>query len=1796
MSVPNPRLNTPANLVELLRLRAAEDPTKVAYTHLLEGEFSEVNVTYEQLDLHSRAIAARLQSEFEPGSRALLLFPTGPDYIAAYFGCLYAGMIAVPVFPPSRKHRSRSQQRLLAIIRDARPVVGLTTTSYVEKGKGTFLSDGDLDSLKLIAVDKFRSVSDARWQEPSIRPDTVAFLQYTSGSIAEPKGVMVSHGNILHNERMIQVACDHTSKSDFVGWLPLYHDMGLIGNVLQPLYLGSRSILMPPTAFLEKPVRWLEAISRYRAETSGGPNFAYELCIQKIGSDDRLKLDLSTWRIAFNGAEPVHHETMSRFAAAFKSAGFRAKSFFPCYGLAESTLMVSGSCNRSDPGFRNLDSRALRQRRVKHSRETEESVQTVVSCGVPVADMHVLIVDQTTLKPCVPDEIGEIWISGPAVAQGYWMRPDFSEETFGARLPGCSARFLRSGDLGFISDGELFVTSRLKDLIIIRGQNYHPADIEWTARSTETGLDLGATAAFSVEMDGLERLVVVQEVQRAAEQSLSLLCDVIRRQIAEIHEINTYAVVLTRRGIVPKTSSGKVQRLVCRNQFLSGELDVLAASVLEDANEDSSQNLIPDVTRPEFAALPSSQRVLLIAEFLKREIAQVGQIPLDHISLKDQAFTKLGLDSLAAIELNCRISKKLAISLPLATLIEAASLMELAAVILDNLVPAFTSPLIGTLSPISNRQPLSQMQQALWYLQQVAPHSSAYNLGQAFRIEGPADILRLRKCIFEIVDRHPALRCTYGTSDQFIHPSSEAFQLEEETVQSCNSPEFLEKLRKEINRPINLATGPVFRAVFFTSHSGDDVFLFVVHHISVDLWSFGIVLRDLERLYCANPGERPVPLPPIDYDLGDYARVEKAILGGARGVDLHRYWHDYLSGELPALDLPIDLLRPTLQSFKGAEHHFKIESSIIDRLKSISREHGVTLYMVLLAAYQILLYKYTHQNDILVGSVIATRSDARYENAVGNYTNTLVVRGRPIGNLRFEDYLEQTRIAVLGAVNHCDYPFSKLVEALHAVRDVSRHPLFQAQFTLQRVPARLHKALEQVAVGMEPVKLQLRDLTLKTIPLDQGVSRFDLMLMVAEAEEGLVALLNYDTSLFLESTTARLAGHWKNILLGITEDFAQPLFSFSLLSKEEKYELLVARNKTARQGMRFNCLHNLIEEQVKRTPDHICVTCGQQTMTFSELDKKSNQLAHYLRRLGVRPETTVALCFERSIEMVTGMLGVLKAGGVYVPLDPAYPAERLAHIVQESGTELVLTHCEAASRLPEKGPMKLLLDKDWHLVKNEDEGHLESGVCSQNLAYILYTSGSTGKPNGIMISHEAISNHMYWFQAEFCLNSDDRVLQKTSFSFDASVWEFYAPLMAGGCLVMAPPGALLHGFSLLKIMREEQITIVQVVPSVLKTVVTESALTLCIGLRMLFCGGEALAEDVCRRLAARSSAELINLYGPTEATIDATFWRGDTAGVSEISIGKPIDGAQVYVLDECGNSVPIGVLGELYIGGLGLARGYLNQPELSAQRFLPNPFCDTAGGRLYRTGDVVRWIETGDLQFIGRKDHQIKLMGHRIELKEIEAVLGEHPKVASSVVLVQENHKYTERIVAYVKGKTGHSLEGADLKEYLLHRIPKYMIPFHYVFVDEFPLTQNGKLDLKALRALEDGQQNGAGFIAPRTTLETVLAECWAEILEVRQVGVDDNFFELGGHSLLAARLISTLQAVFATSEPLLALFYENPTVSSFAVAITSKNSSVVGAERAAEIFQSVRRLSEDQVAELLALRDGARNMGSVPD
>ena len=1155
----------------------------------------------------------------------------------------------------------------------------------------------------------------------------------------------------------------------------------------------------------------------------------------------------------------------------------------------------------------------------------------------------------------------------------------------------------------------------------------------------------------------------------------------------------------------------------------------------------------------------SDRRKILVA-YLQEQIAKLLGIKPSEVE-EQQPLRYLGIDSLIAIKLRNRLRTDLSVDISAVKFMADASLTDLV-VVVSQLLNEFQ----GETSASDLRQkdnystpksyPLTYGQQGLWFLYKLAPQSAAYNIAFTARIRSDLNISALQRAFEKLIDRHPTLRTTFGQQD------GEPFQEVNRDPEVCfeivdastwDEEELMGRALAAYKHPFDLERGPLLRVNLFASSPQDHLFLLTIHHIVVDGFSCGILLDELRLLYESENTGKTISLDPIKWQYCDFVEWQEKMLKSSLGDSQWTYWQKQFAGELPVLNLPTDRPRPPSQSHEGASYSFEISKEITEQLRKLGKAEGVTLYVTLLSVFQVLLYHYTGQEDIIVGSPTEGRSQSKFTRTVGFFVNMLAIRVNLGGNPKFSELLSQVRQTVLDALTHQDYPSPLLIEGLHLNRDRSLLGLFRVSFNL--LP--LREMVPEYELSVSPKTTAKEDwggLCLEPFVIPQQEGQNDIVFDVIDRQESLLGILKYNTDLFDATTISRMAEHFQTLLEGVVADREQRISSLPLLKKEESDRLLLEWNDTQVEYPKDRCIHQLFEAQVELTPDAIAVGFKDRQLTYQQLNDRANRLACYLQKLGVGPEVLVGICVDRSLETIVGLLGILKAGGAYLALDPNYPQKRLNFMISDARISVLLTQQKLAGNFAVEEIPLVCLDRDWEIISQESESNLVNSVTPENLAYVVYTSGSTGTSKGVEIAHQSLVNAYQSWEKVYQLRSLTSHLQMASFSFDVFSGDMIRAVCSGGKLVLCPREWLLEPEKLYKLMLQEKIDIGEFVPAVLRNLVqylkkTKQDLHF---MRLLIVGSDSLYVKEYEEFKhfCGSNTRLINSYGVSEATIDSTYFETTKVDLSVdglVPIGRPFANTQTYILDSHLQPVPLGVLGELYIGGIGLARGYLNRPDLTKQKFIPNPFDKSK--LLYKTGDLARYLSDGNIEFLGRMDNQVKIRGYRIELGEIEAVISTHPEIREVVALAREDRGDNKYIVAYIVTRS-ESLTISEVRNFLKQKLPDYMVPSFVVILEALPLTPNGKIDRRALPAPDIEENRQIEFVAPCSDTEKAIASIFTSVLKLKRVGIHDNFFELGGHSLLATQVISRLQQTFNIEFPLRSLL-ESPTVEELANSIT---------------------------------------------
>ncbi|HST59365.1 MAG TPA: amino acid adenylation domain-containing protein, partial [Longimicrobium sp.] len=1322
-----------------------------------------------------------------------------------------------------------------------------------------------------------------------------------------------------------------------------------------------------------------------------------------------------------------------------------------------------------------------------------------VTIGRILSNSQAYVLDRA-LNPVPVGVPGELYLGGKGVTRGYLGRPSLTADRYVpdhiGGVPG--ARLYRSGDrVRWNPDGTLEYMGRLDEQVKIRGHRVELGEIESVLRRA-----------------GLSDCVVVA------------------REDAGETRLVAYVV----GGIDPETLRLAARRTLPEYMVPAAFVEMEALPLTPNGKLDRKALPAPQWAADEGAYVAPRTPAEEVLAGIWAEVLRVERVGVR------ESFFELGGHSLMATRVVSRIRAVFGVEMPLRVLFETPTVAQLAGRVEE--LRRAELPVLPPLVPVerTGALPLSFAQERLWFLDRLEPGSTAYNIPLAWRLDGALDEAALERALGEIVRRHEALRTVFREGDggaaQVVEPFT-GFALPVDDLSALPPAEreaaVERRTAEDAARPFDLGTGPLFRAALLRLGAQEHALLVCIHHIVSDAWSFGVLMRELSALYAAFARGDESPLAPLPVQYADFAAWQRHVLGGEALEGELAWWRERLAGAPALLELPADRPRPAVQSHRGATERVQLPVELLTSLQALGRGEGATLFMVLLSAFQVLLGKYSGSEDVVVGSPIAGRGRREVEELIGFFLNTLALRTELGGDPSFRQVLERVRETTLGAFEHQGVPFERLVEELQPERSLSHSPLFQVMFVLQET--------DQPFGGLAGLKV-------RGAGAETATSKFDLTLALATHSGGISAGLEYSTDLFDRATIVRMLAHFQRLLEQVAAHADVPLSRLALIGDEERRRVVREWNATEAEQTVVP-VHALFEAQADRTPDAVAVTHGEVSLTYRDLDARANRLARHLAALGVGVDGRVGLSLERGPEMMVAVLGILKAGAAYVPLDPAYPAERLAYMLENSAARVLITQQGLAETLPAGDAVVVRLDADAQAIGGQSAGRLALPVAPENLAYVIYTSGSTGRPKGVAMPHGALANLLAWQARDWSSPAPAVTLQFTSTSFDVSFQEIFSCWTAGGRLVLIGEEQRYDPAGLLEIVEREGVARL-FMPAVALHQLAEAGDERGLApstLREVVTAGEQLrVTEAMRRWMGALGAPLHNHYGPSEThVVTRLALAGDPASWPLLpSIGGPIANARTYVLDAALQPLPVGIPGELYLGGDGLARGYLNRPALTAERFVPDPFAPTPGARVYRTGDRARWLANGTLEFLGRADEQVKIRGFRVEPGEVEAVIATHPRVRKAVVVAREDVPGDRRLVAYVVVDGGVDVEA--LRSHVKGRLPEYMVPAAFVPLDALPLTPSGKV---ARRALPAPEYTGAEdrYVAPRTPVEEVLAGVWAEVLRVERVGVEESFFELGGHSLLATRVVSRIRAVFGVELPLRALF-EGPTAAELAVRV----------------------------------------------
>lgn len=1730
-------------LVSLLHEYAHTQSNQMACAFLENGDEETERLTYFELDARARSVAAKFQSLGLMGERVLLILPSGLRFIEAFLACLYAGATAVPL---ALFRSSRMAERMGIVLEDSKAtaIVGDAVSLCVISK--IFAETIRQNKLLLLDVDEIPKNSSEQWTVMVPDGEMTAFLQYTSGSTGRPKGVMVSHSNIMHNSWLINKLIPPNEPVRVISWLPHYHDMGLIGGILQPLYAGGALHLLPPKEFLRCPILWLKGMSRYRCTATGAPNFAYELCLRHVRPEQRDALDLSSMVAMFNGAEAVRPETVERFYDFFKSCGLRKEALTPCYGMAETTLLVTGKPPQTAPVIENFDKKCIDSGTASPCVPSAANKTRLVGCGAPAGDMDVVIVDPSTLTTIGDGQIGEIMVRGGSVAKGYWNKSEASRKAFVNTVFGHNGKYLQTGDLGFLHGGNLFITGRCKDLIIIRGRNIYPDDLEALAEHTCPELVTNGTVAIGVETDGEEQLMMFCEIDRVHRRKVdgASIAEAIRIAVFNSHELQIHTFGLCLQGALPKTSSGKIRRGTAKRLHIVGELKTIFLESNDAATGGAIRMALPD-----FTLIAEEDRAAMLSNYLQEMLAYKLRVPQEHLD-EQTPLAAVGLDSLLATQLAAMFESDLKVEIAFQDLAEA-SIGSLARTLVEKLRcrqfvvgrDEANPRAIPVPRYMHDPFPMTSIQQAYWL-----GRRSVFSLGNVathvyFELDChglDADLLSF--AWQRLIERHEMLRAVIlpdGTQKILEHvPEYHIAVNQFSGLEPDKKDEELSIIRDEMGHQVLSAENwPLFDIRISNLGNNQKRLHFSIDLLIADMASILLLCKELKTLYTFPHAI----LPDNRVSYRDYVLAENEFKRTEKYQTSRDYWLRRLP-ELPAAPhLPIAVSLNSIVTPKFTRRCFELTETEWTTIRNCAADCNVTPTSILLTAFADVLANWSSSPIFTLNLTFSRRLPVhdQIDNIVGDFTSLLPLAVDATSSMPFQDRALRMQKQLWSDLEH------RWADGVEILRDLNRR---------QNSHSSVLPIVFTSGIGMNTAGFDSNSL-LSLGQIGYSVSQTPQVWLdhqVIEKEGGL--FLSWDTvdSLFPKNLVNDMFNAYKAIVRRLIQDVAfrsQTLKHATPAAQIKNRDAVNATGAEIVQGVLFDPIY----EQVRHNPSRAAVICSGFTLSYEEMWQRAMCIANWLgQQDSVKPNTLVAVVMEKGWEQVVAVLGIQMAGAAYLPIDPDLPAKRRDLLIANGEARCILTQSrletiEFSDDLP-----KLSVDAcditDVAVEPPARKPHPE------DLAYVIYTSGSTGIPKGVMIEHVGAMNTIVDINKRFTVNENDRVLALSALNFDLSVYDIFGLLAAGGALVMPEHARRKDPQHWLELMEQHEITLWNSVPALL-----QMAVEYCLGLgcnippslRLVMLSGDWIPTDLPAKLRVIANhPRLISLGGATEASIWSIFYPIEEVAKdwSSIPYGKPLRNQTFHVLDDTWEPKPVWVPGELYIGGIGQARGYWGDEEKTRNSFVTNPI---TGERLYRTGDLGRYLPDGNIEFLGRKDFQVKISGYRIELGEIEAALKEHPKIKDTVVIATGDQKGEKHLVGYAVPAQGEKISQNEIQDFLRGKLVEYMIPGALMILDALPMTPNGKVDRKELPLPEQlPSKPEVTYVAPRNELEQTIASVLQKVLEIKRASIHDKFFNLGANSLHIVRIQNNLKKILKQDITVLDLF-ENTTISDLAQYLT---------------------------------------------
>ncbi|SFR72173.1 non-ribosomal peptide synthetase [Anaeromicropila populeti] len=1678
-----------SNLIALFINKAAEDKGIITY---INGELEEKRASIKELYKEAKELLHELQLKgIKPGDELVFQLADNESMVRAFWASILGGIIPIPLPVGVGEEQQSKVTNILKTL--THPHI-LTTQMVLTGLQGTLqenLQDKRFQSINdiIILMDDI-VLNNESCEIYQAEAQDVAMIQFSSGSTGMPKGVVLTHEMIISGVLAMESRADRNPDDVMLTWLPLSHTMGLIATHIYPIYFNVPLYVMPTELFLKNPMLWMKKTSEYKATMLFAPNFALNYFVSLFKEQYAQDWDLSSVKFIINGGEPVAKETCDIFLKMLEKYGMKSCVMTPSYGMSESASIITVSDIKRGFTYVNLDrDSVIIGQHVEeidlNNIENSSKKVTFVSVGTQVTNCMVKIYNDEGFE-LGEDIIGNIWVRGVNIFNEYYKQPEETKNAYSAE------GWFKTGDVGFVRDGELFITGRAKDIIFVNGKNYYPHDIEDVAE--KSGLihpgTVAACGVYNREIGTDDIIIFIQTKQNI--EAFTIMAEGMKKYLSRQMGLEIANVV--PMDMFPRTASGKIQKYKLVRMYEDNNFESVLGEMKNHICSDSVQ-----ATCFNESITPMEQQLIEMC----KEIVTSTTINIKEGLLEN------GFNSLKTSILCARIYKENNVNISLDDALRAKTLKDIALMIENN-----TKCSYHEIKKIAQQDSytLSSSQKRIYMLSQLESNNTNYNLPYAMLVQGKIDKNRLEKAFQSMIDRHEILRTTFemknGELVQVVHPFMN-FTL---NLVSADEKD-VSYLLSDLVLPFVLSQGPLIRAVLIDLNEDKKILFIDMHHIISDGTSMGIFRSELLKLYYQEK------LLPLELQYKEYAVWQNERLKSEEMKLQESYWLKQFSEEPEALNLPTDFPRPSLQSVEGSRASFVIENHLSKKIHQLVIDKKSTLYMVLLAAYNVLLFKYTNQSEIIVGTPIAGRTNTEIQNVMGMFVNTLAMKNAPSQNKTFSEFLQEVKENAFKAYENQEYQFDMLVEKLNIARELSKNPLFDTMFIVQDVNNEL---------------ITTKDFTIIPYSLDRKTSLFDITIEVTDRVSEIHVEIEYCTQLFQLATIERLFTHYINILNSITENPYLLLADVAMVNEDE-IRTINQFNHTEYKIDFNETINSLFQKQAIKAPKNKAVLYNNRTVTYEELDKKSNSLARYLRKLGIEKESRVGIIGERSPEIIIGVLGIIKAGASFVPLNYTYPQENLNYMLKDCNAQFILKyHFEKNFLIKE-------IDLECKDIFEEDDSPVENITDGSNLLYTIYTSGTTGKPKGAMIEHKNIVNLIQFEFNNTNINFGGKSLQFTTMSFDVCYQEIFSTLLKGGELYIIDEDSKKDVKILFDFINDNKIETVFLPTAFLKLIMSDkkycSEIPLCI--KHIVTAGEQLiiSKEFISSLENRD-IYLHNHYGPSETHVvtTKTLHKEDIQLIP--SIGNPIVNTKIYILDEKMKHKGIGIPGELYIAGDSVGRGYINNRELTKERFIDDPFCP--GSRMYKTGDLARWLPNGEIYFMGRLDHQVKIRGFRVEVGGIETQLVKHSSIKDACVIVKKNEQGLSYLCAYIV--CTYQVEETEIREYLAQELPDYMIPSYFVQLDKIPLNSHGKVDRKLLPEPEVKSNNSAEYCGPKNDLEQKVGEIWCNVLGGEQINVNGNFFEQNGNSLSAVTLASKLNQELGVEIPLKEIF-RHPTI-----------------------------------------------------